>query len=152
MIKFKSPLYLLSCALIAHTTGAGLKAKAADFSKEKMQMYSQVGAQAFGDGNYIEAEQVYKKALAEARLGEKQELNIASILTNLGVVLTELKKYEQAEEAFQESYKIKKKILGESSRSTIKTMKHYAYLLRKTRRFTQARQMEALIKLLESSR
>lgn len=122
------------------TPPAGCENKAERESAVRALNHS--AAEAYSKGDLSQAETNYSKALEVARQMEPNGVTVFVLLTNLGAVLCSQRKFDEAERAFVESLRGKRKILGATAPSTAETARHYALLLRKMHRDDDAQKIE----------
>jgi tetratricopeptide (TPR) repeat protein len=97
---------------------------------------------AYQKGNYVAAKVFYTQALSLAKKIDGHELWQAVLFSDLAVLETVVKEYDQAHLHFDESLKIKLKFLGPSDPSTIITMENLSRVSRKLKRDTEADQLD----------
>ncbi|MBI4532583.1 MAG: tetratricopeptide repeat protein [Candidatus Melainabacteria bacterium] len=103
-------------------------------------------------GKYDKAEPLYKRAVEnrEQRMGSHHS-GVSPSLSNLGDLYTAMGRYDEAEKLFKRAIANEEgDTLGSSHYHEIPYLKAYAELLRKTNRISEADEMEAKAKKLES--
>jgi tetratricopeptide (TPR) repeat protein len=107
------------------------------------QTYMRQGGQAYRGKDLAEAETMYRGAVKVAEKFPVGDKRLATTLTNLGAVLRDAGKWEEAETVFKRALAIKDEHLDPGDPSLASTLNHYANLLKKMGRGDEAQMMEA---------
>ncbi len=79
----------------------------------KWQQLNSDGVAAYKNGDYPEAEKLFRLALAEAQALGQSDMRVASSLDSLAVVLEALQRYPEAERCYFESGDLKNAVYGQ---------------------------------------
>ena len=96
----------LACA------GALVHSPSAQAGPSEWEKSTRIGAEAFKENRYGEAERQFQTALTEARKFGANDLRLATSCTNLGVLYNSRGQFDKAEPLFEQSVTIKQKALG----------------------------------------
>jgi len=98
---------------------------------------------------YDEAAQLFQRALEiSERAGQASSFQVAVILNNIAVCAIERGRFANAEPYLQRAIRIREAALPSEDPGMISLLETYALVLRKTRRASQAKQVEARIAFL----
>jgi tetratricopeptide (TPR) repeat protein len=103
------------------------------------QTYSQAGRNAYAKKNYEEAEAMYRGAVEQAQKFAPGDRRLGISLTNLAATLRDEGKYQESQAIFLRAIAEKERWLQPSDPTLATTLKHYAYLLRKLGKGTEAK-------------
>lgn len=103
------------------------------------QTYSEAGRKAYSKKDYEEAESMYRGAVEQAQKFSPGDRRLGTSLTNLAATLREAGKYQESQAVFLKAIAEKERWLGPSDPSLAGTLKHYANLLRKMGKGTEAK-------------
>jgi tetratricopeptide (TPR) repeat protein len=106
---------------------------------EAARLLNQAGFYLYEDADYLEAEPLYKRALAiwENELGTEHP-NVAACLNNLGLLHKAQGRYKEAEIEYQRSLKIRGNVLGPEHLDVAKVLNNLATLYYSQRRYGEA--------------
>jgi len=116
----------------------------------KRAIYANVAQLHMGLGQSQEAVVYFEKAL---KISEKEQIERAYVLSNLGLLYTEKGALKKADAALTESLRLKKKYLGADHLSLVSTYLNRAALYKEKKESTSALKMEKeALKILERSK
>jgi len=105
----------------------------------------------FLQGDYVQAESYYKKALAirEQHLGFNHP-RTASTYCNLARLYSALVRYEEAESLYRKALSIHERAFGIDHPTVVSMLEQYATLLKKLKREGEACELEARIEIIKA--
>ena len=102
-------------------------------------------------GRYVEAEPLYKRALAiKEKALRPEHLRVAASLLGLAALYQAQDRYAEAEPLFKRALAIMEKALGQEHPHLATSLENYAPLLRNTGRTTEATKMELRAKAIRA--
>ncbi len=129
-----------------------IKSKDGDEDESTAITLNSLGMLHSATGKYAEAESEFSRALKirESTLGTNNAAT-ADVLTNLGLLYQRQDKNIEAEAMYQKAIKSYESQLGPNDISLDEPLRAYADLLRKTKRFPEAEQLEKRLEKIEDA-
>ena len=105
----------------------------------------------FLQGNYVQAESSYKKALSirEQNLGFDHP-RTASTYYDLAKLYSDLERYEEAESLYRKALSIRERAFGFDHPAVASMLEQYATVLRKLKKESEAFELEARIQAIRA--
>jgi len=124
--------------------------RAADPQVTSWESQMAVGAKAYQEGHYGDAEKSFVAAVKEAEGFGPDDPRLATSLNNLAEVYRAQGRYGEAEPLDKRALAIWEKALGPEHPDVATSLENYAALLRKTNREAEAATMEARVKAIRT--
>jgi len=124
-----------------------------DAFEKRAYVLIQQGNSLAREGQYTEAEPLYKESLAILeRVNSPEYVDVGKVAVSLALLYSKQEKYNDSEQFFQRAIPILEKYAGTEQAVLIFALEKYADLLRKTNRVSAAEKLEAQASALRSGK